>query len=129
MPARTTKEEYLKVGFERPFRIRQIAVAESYNPCAIKAIYVYDLSDNEFLINEFEPRALEIEERMLYLFFDLTDYEVGAVKIVFDGSAVPGIYGIDAIATRSDLLDRAEPLDHPIHLPEQVVPYLDPRRR
>ena len=98
MPARLNKEEYVKVGFERPFRIRQIAIAESYNPSAIKAVYVYDLSDNEFLINEFEPRQLEIKERMLYLFFDYTDYEVSALKIVFDGSAVPGIYGIDAIA-------------------------------
>jgi len=97
MPARPNKSDYIKVGFEDPFRIRQIAIAETFNPTAIKEVYVYDLSDNEFLIYEFTPKPLDLKERMLHIFFELTDFEVSAVKIVMDGSAVPGYNGIDAI--------------------------------
>ena len=32
MPSRDDREEYVKVGFETPFRIRQVAIAESMNP-------------------------------------------------------------------------------------------------
>jgi OOP family OmpA-OmpF porin len=56
MPFREDHEEYVKVGFEVPMKIRQIAIAESFNPSAIYQLYVYDRSDNEFLINTFEPR-------------------------------------------------------------------------
>ncbi len=98
MPGREDKTEYIKVGFETPFRIRQIAIAETYNPSAIKEVYIYDRTDNEFLIYEFTPRPLGIQERMLHIFFDLTDFEVAAVKIVCEGEAIPGFYAIDAIA-------------------------------
>lgn len=97
MPGRDKKVEYIKVAYKDPFRIRQIAIAESFNPSAITEVYVYDKNDNEFLIYEFEPRPLGIPERMLHIFFELTDFEVAAVKIVLDGKAVPGFYAIDAI--------------------------------
>lgn len=97
MPGRDNKTEHIKVGYENPFRIRQIAIAETYNPSAISEVYIYDKNDNEFLIYEFAPRPLGIPERMLHIFFELTDFEVAAVKIVFDGKAVPGFFAIDAI--------------------------------
>ena len=34
-PERAYKKEYIKVGFDNPIRIRQIAVAESFNPSAL----------------------------------------------------------------------------------------------
>ena len=82
MPSRDDREEYVKVGFETPFRIRQVAIAESMNPSAIYQIFLYDKSDNEFLINTFEPRPVDLNSRMLHVFFDLTEYEVAAVKVV-----------------------------------------------
>ncbi len=98
MPGRQNKTEYIKVRFDNPFRIRQIAIAETFNPSAIQEVYIYDRNDNEFLIYEFDPRPLGIQERMLHIFFELTDFDVQAVKIVTDGKAVPGFYAIDAIA-------------------------------
>ena len=104
MPFREDREEYVKVGFETPMKIRQIAIAESFNPSAIYQLYVYDKSDNEFLINTFEPRPIELKSRLLHIFFDLTEYEVAAVKIVLHCDAVPGFNAIDAIAAAgSDL--------------------------
>ncbi|MCK5105062.1 MAG: OmpA family protein, partial [Cyclobacteriaceae bacterium] len=104
MPFWEDREEYVKVGFERPFKIRQIAIAESFNPSVIYQIYLYDRSDNEFLINTFDPRPIDLKSRMLHVFFDLTEYEVAAVKIVLRCNTVPGYSAIDAIAISNSTL-------------------------
>jgi OOP family OmpA-OmpF porin len=69
MPFREDKEEYVKVGFEVPIRIRQIAIAESYNPRSDLSDLCIRQSDNEFLINTFEPGPIELESRLLHIFF------------------------------------------------------------
>ncbi|MCK5699529.1 MAG: PD40 domain-containing protein, partial [Cyclobacteriaceae bacterium] len=104
MPFWEDREEYVKVGFENPFKIRQIAIAESFNPSVIYQIYLYDRSDNEFLINTFDPRPIDLKSRMLHVFFDLTEYEVAAVKIVLRCNTVPGYSAIDAIAISNSTL-------------------------
>lgn len=104
MPFWEDREEYVKVGFEKPIKIRQIAIAESFNPSTIYQIYLYDRSDNEFLINTFDPRPIDLKSRMLHVFFDLTEYEVAAVKVVLRCNAVPGFSAIDAIAISNSTL-------------------------
>lgn len=104
MPFRDDTEEYVKVGFEKPMKIRQISIAESCNPGALYQIYLYDRSDNEFLTNTFDPGPIDLNSRMLHVFFDLTEYEVSAVKIVMSCKAVPGYIGIDAIAISDDMM-------------------------
>ena len=98
LPSKNNREEYVKVGFENPIKIRQIAIAESMNPSAVYQIFLYDRADNEYLINTFEPRPIELKSRMLHVYFDLTEYEVAAVKVVLHCDAVPGYNAIDAIA-------------------------------
>jgi len=124
MPGRDNKTEYIKVGFETPFRIRQIAIAETYNPSAIKEVYIYDRSDNEFLIYEFNPRPLDIPERMLHIFFELTDFDVSAVKIVCDGKAVPGFYAIDAIA----ISNSNKEITQEVNITESAIVTAEPER-
>lgn len=98
MALKEDQEDYVKVGFEKPMRIRQIAIAESANPSAIYQLFVYDSADNEYLINTFNPRFIDLKGRMLLIFFDLTEYKVAAVKVVIRGDAVAGYNAIDAIA-------------------------------
>lgn len=97
MARKEDQEDYVKVGFAKPMRIRQIAIAESANPSAVYQLYLYDRADNEFLINTFNPRYIDLEGRMLLIFFDQTDYEVAALKVVIRGDMVPGFNAIDAI--------------------------------
>ncbi|MGK7395155.1 MAG: OmpA family protein [Candidatus Cyclobacteriaceae bacterium M3_2C_046] len=97
LPNKPDDTEFIKVGFDYPMQIQQIAIAESYNPSAVYQVYVYDRSGNEFLINTFTPRPIELKGRMLNIYIDETDYEVHAVKVVLNGQAVPGYSGIDAI--------------------------------
>lgn len=97
-PDKPKRKEYLKVGFERPMNIQQIAIAESHNPSAIFRVLVYDEADREYVVNTLNPKAVPLRGRMLNLFMEKTPYKVAAVKIEFDGAALPDYFGIDAIA-------------------------------
>ncbi|UII28425.1 OmpA family protein [Fulvivirga maritima] len=123
-PERPNKKEFLKVGFENPIQIRQIAIAESFNPSTIYKVYAYDEQDGEHLINTFSPKTVPLKGRMLNLFVELTTYKVKAVKVEFDGAAVPEYYSIDAIAiSDSDL-----PIIPEIAVPEFINPEVEKER-
>jgi len=97
-PDKPKRKEFLKVGFERPMNIQQIAIAESHNPSAIFRVLAYDEAGKEYPINTLNPKAVPLKGRMLNLFMEQTPYKVAAVKIEFDGAALPDYFGIDAIA-------------------------------
>lgn len=96
-PDRPNRVEFIKVGFDEPMRIRQIAIAESYNPSAVSEIYAYDTQGKEYLIERLKPEALPNASRMLNIYFERTEYDVAAIKVVIDGKALPGYHSIDAI--------------------------------
>lgn len=97
-PDRPGRKEFIKVGFATPIAIRQIAVAESHNPSALFRVFVYDEAGNEYQVNTLNPMAVPLKGRMLNLFMELTPYKVVAVKLEFDGAAIPEYFAIDAIA-------------------------------
>lgn len=96
-PDKPNRKEFLKLGFENPANIRQIAIAESHNPSALYRVLVYDEAGKEHEINTFNPKANPQKSRMLNIFFETTPYKVVAVKLEFDGAAVPDYFGIDAV--------------------------------
>ena len=97
-PDKPKRKEFLKVGFAKPLSIQQIAIAESHNPSAIFKVLMYDEAGREYLVNTLNPKAVPLKGRMLNLFMEKTPYKVAAVKIEFDGAALPDYFGIDAIA-------------------------------
>ena len=97
-PDKPKRKEFLKVGFDTPMNIQQIAIAESHNPSAIFRVLVYDEAGKEYVVNTLNPKAVPLKGRMLNLFMERTPYKVAAVKIEFDGAALSDYYGIDAIA-------------------------------
>ncbi|WP_296620023.1 OmpA family protein [Marivirga sp.] len=115
-PRRPGREEFVKVGFDNPKPIRQIAIAESYNPSALTKIFFYDEAGNEYLMIEREPVIVNQPGRFLRLFTELTDFNVAAVKLEFDGSVVPGYYSIDAIG----ITDSETPIDLQLELVPNV---------
>jgi len=112
-------QEYLKVGFGNPLKIRQIAIVESSNPGAIELIYVYDENDNAHLVGSFLPGPLEVKNRILNVFLPTYDFNIKAVKIVLDGSMVPGANSIDAIGVSTSVV--------PIRFREGFAYRLNPR--
>ncbi|MFZ2905261.1 MAG: OmpA family protein [Cyclobacteriaceae bacterium] len=97
-PDKPGRREFLKLGFDKPMSIRQIAIAESHNPSALYKVLLYDESGKEYEANTLNPMAIPMKGRMLTLFVEMTPYKVAAVKLEFDGAAVPDYFGIDAVA-------------------------------
>jgi OmpA-OmpF porin, OOP family len=97
-PDKPKRKEFLKLGFAKPINIRQIAIAESHNPSAIYRVLVYDEAGKEYVANTLNPMVVPLKGRMLNLFIERTPYKVAAVKIEFDGAALPDYFGIDAVA-------------------------------
>jgi len=114
-------EEFIKVGFDHPKKIQQIAIAESYNPSAISQLFAYDAQDNEYLIATFTPRPIDLNGRLLNVFFDRTEFEVHAIKIILRGISVQGYNGIDAIG----IADSRDPINVSIDLLSNVSNNLD----
>jgi OmpA-OmpF porin, OOP family len=96
-PKNPKKTEHIKVGFDNPMHIQQVAIAESYNPGSVYQIFLYDEFDKEHLVHTFSPKAISSKGRLLNVFFDMTPYKVHAVKVKFKGKVVDGYYSIDAI--------------------------------
>ncbi|MFN3841079.1 MAG: OmpA family protein [Cyclobacteriaceae bacterium] len=97
-PDKPNRKEFLKLGFEKPISIQQIAIAESHNPSALFRVLLYDESGKEYEVSTLNPQSVPLKGRMLNLFVEKTPYNVAAVKLEFDGAAVPDYYGIDAVA-------------------------------
>jgi outer membrane protein OmpA-like peptidoglycan-associated protein len=90
--------EWIKVSFDEPMPIEQIAIAENYNPGAITHVYVYDLSNTEYLLyKNLNVGPITAKGRMWHI-YQHTDYSVKSVKIVLNSAKVPGFNQIDAVA-------------------------------
>ncbi len=54
-PDKPKRKEFIKIGYENPIEIQQIAIAESYNPSGLVNVYLYDAADQEYLVHTFNP--------------------------------------------------------------------------
>lgn len=107
-PGSAKNEHFITVGFKEPLKIRQTAIAEAYNPGAIKAVYAIDSDNIEHLLYSLKPKPSEQRGRMFNFFMSQTDFEVVQLKLVFDGQTNKGQFFIDAIAiSDSDIPIRA----------------------
>jgi outer membrane protein OmpA-like peptidoglycan-associated protein len=113
-PDKPKRTEFIKLGYSTPMQIQQIAIAESYNPGALYKVFVYDEAGREYLVNTFNPMSVPLQGRMLNVFLEKTTYKVTAVKLEFDGSALPDYFSLDAVA----ISDSHIPIIAAIDLPE-----------
>lgn len=113
-PDKPKRSEFIKLGYDKPMQIQQIAIAESYNPGSLYKVFVYDEAGREYQVNTFNPMAVPLQGRMLNVFVEKTTYKVAAVKLEFDGSALPDYFSIDAVA----ISDSHIPIIANINLPE-----------
>jgi outer membrane protein OmpA-like peptidoglycan-associated protein len=123
-PKRTDKEEFIVVSFDTPIKAQQVAVVESENPGAIKAIYGYDKDYNEFLLVEATPRDLPIDFRLYNYFFPETTYEIQAIKVVLDCSINSDYNAIDAIGISTSNI----PINVLVNLLPKVNNELEPEK-
>lgn len=91
-------EEWIKVGFQKSIPLKQVAIAENFNPGAISRVYAYDETGKEFLISEALPLQQPVKGRMLRIFPKQQNIIANAIKVVLQPSKVSGFNQIDAIA-------------------------------
>lgn len=96
-PRKPDEDDSIKVKFKEAIHVKQIVIAEAINPSSIYKLYLYDTLGTEYFIREFIPKPVPLHGRLLHVFIQQTPYLANAVKIVMDGSKVPGYNGIDAI--------------------------------
>jgi OmpA-OmpF porin, OOP family len=113
-PDKPKRAEFIKLAYTTPMQVQQIAIAESYNPGSLYRVYVYDEAGREYLVNTFNPMSVPLQGRMLNVFLEKTSYKVSAVKLEFDGSALPDYFSLDAVA----ISDSHIPIIAAIDLPE-----------
>lgn len=113
-PDKPKRQEFIKLGFATPMQIRQVAIAESYNPSALFKVFAYDEAGNEHLLHSFNPGPSPQKGRMLNVMLERTAYKVAAIKLQFDGEAVTDYFSIDAVA----IADANVPIIADIAVPE-----------
>src|SRR5436190_6166535 len=96
-PDKPRRQEFLKLGFDNPMQIEQIAIAESHSPSALFKVYIYDEKGTEHLVRSFNPGPIPYKGRMLNIAIEKTAFKVAAVKLEFDGDALPDYFSIDAV--------------------------------
>jgi outer membrane protein OmpA-like peptidoglycan-associated protein len=93
----STGEEWIKVGYRTPVKIKQIGVAENFNGGAITKIFAYDPQDKEYLVFTNRKDTTHVNGRMLNIYLKETPYKVAALKIVLDTRRIAGYNQIDAV--------------------------------
>lgn len=107
-------EDDIKVGFEHPMKIRQVAVSENLTPGGITKITAFDKDGKEYVIVENKEGIAKERGRLWNTIIPETEYEVVAIKLYIDHARAKGMKQIDAIAI-SDA-------DTPIEIKVNVVP-------
>ena len=106
-------DEFIHVAYKTPMRIRQVAVAESFNPGAVSRIYLYDTQGHEHLVYQNDAtQPLKEFGRMLRVKVEFTAYQVRSVKVVLNTVGLPGWNHIDAIG----ISDSDDPIEASINL-------------
>ncbi|MBC8047117.1 MAG: PD40 domain-containing protein [Fimbriimonadaceae bacterium] len=89
-------EEFIRVGFVRRIKVRQVIISENFNAGAIKAIYLYDQYNIPHLV--YERTKIHAEYGRVFTFtIPETDFETNELKLVLDTESIPGYNQIDAI--------------------------------
>ena len=120
-PDKPKRSEFIKLGYATPLQIRQVAVAESYNPGSLFKVYIYDEAGGEHLVGTFNPQAIPIVARMHNVYFEKTTFKVNAVKLEFDGKALPDYFSVDAVAISDSNYPIIANIDRPELLEKGLV--------
>jgi outer membrane protein OmpA-like peptidoglycan-associated protein len=119
-PNEGPREEWIKVGFDQPMKIQQVAIAENFYPGAIEKIILFDGEDRKRDSMVYSPHYDGIDAKVAHWNLVPLRYAVSAVEIVTQPGLLPGQNEIDAIAI-SDSHDKiGEPMTSLINVAQNV---------
>jgi outer membrane protein OmpA-like peptidoglycan-associated protein len=94
-------ESSITVSFKNAIKVRQIAIAESFNPGSVNKIILISTKNKQYKVYEASPDTTCSSPRMLNIFIPLSDYEVKSLKLVTRPDKVNGMNQIDAVGISS----------------------------
>lgn len=100
------QREYLELGFNmNPQPIRSIAIFETYNPGFVDTVYIMNSTTNLWeIVYQDSARPAGDSSRINIINFPETAFNVSAVRIAMDMTAVPGWNEIDAVGLSSETI-------------------------
>jgi len=94
---------FIRVGFNNPARIQQVAIAESFNPGAITKVTVFGDKKETLVVYDKPAQNLGIKCRMMNIILaQPTDFYVTEVEIKIDPNAIIGVNELDAVGVSED---------------------------
>lgn len=93
-----SKDEFVKVGFDIPMQIQQVAIYETSKAGSISEVYAYDENGKEYLLASYKPAPNLRMPVIKEIKVPLTSYKVAAIKVVLQPKKIGGYPEIDAIA-------------------------------
>src|SRR5579872_6974387 len=75
------REERIKVGYETPMQIQQVAIAENFNPGAVEKVILYDIDGVAHTVYHGEAAPAGQASRVMNVTFLKTEYMVKAVEL------------------------------------------------
>jgi hypothetical protein len=110
-------EEWVKVGFETPMEIRQVAIAENFGAGCVTDVVAYDTQNKEYTLYKSKSEATKRGAGMHRIWLpQLTSFKVSAIKVVLNTKLVAGWNEIDAIGISSS----DKPVESVINLVKNV---------
>jgi len=92
------KPEYLKVGFAKPERVRQILLAENYRAGSVRRVWIYDAANTELLVYERLDKAPPPPPaRLQAIEIERSPFKVSAVKVELDPEVERSPPQLDAV--------------------------------
>lgn len=96
-PQKPGGKAQIKVSFKDPQPVRQIIVAENFNPGKVTRIILYDTENREHEAYRSKPQELKDASRMLHVKIDLTEYKVRALMLEVNMGKGRQLVNIDAV--------------------------------
>ncbi|ADQ16215.1 OmpA/MotB domain protein [Leadbetterella byssophila DSM 17132] len=94
-------EDYIKVAFDKPQKVKQIIVGETVGPGAVGRIFGYTTKNKEVLLYESQGDNFRKQPGIWNQFIPETEEEIAALKLVIVHSLNKGIKEYDCIGISS----------------------------
>lgn len=114
-------EDYIKVGFEKAIRVRQIIIGETVGPGAVGRIFGYTRDNKEILLYENKGNNTRRKPGIWNEIIPETEQEITAIKLLIVHSLVKGPKEYDCIGISAS----SEPFVAKVNVAEGLPPDLE----
>jgi WD40-like Beta Propeller Repeat len=114
-------EDYIKVGFDTPTKVKQIIIGETVTPGAVGRIFGYTKNNTEILLYENHDPAPRLSGRLWNVMIPETAEEIVAIKLLIVHTLNKGLKEYDAIG----ISNNETPFVAKINLAENLPPNLE----